>query len=127
MPNLPRDYVKTRERADRAIRNQGMRSVLRRNGQPDRPVSVVIQEYSAFERMGKNIDPIDRLCLLSALDPVTHEPLTIRPDRELDRLVTFIQPMSNPPVEDETLRFAAPPNLLNPGGVIVYFELRVRR
>src|SRR5271169_6569708 len=99
MPRLERNYTRTRERVDRTIRNTGMQAVLRRAGIPDRPVSITIQEYDARERMGKLIDPIDRLCIMSALDPITGDPMAILPDREQDRLITFVQPVSIPPIE----------------------------
>jgi hypothetical protein len=118
------NFAGSRQRADRMIRKWGVPGVLRR-ASGDRPCWVVIQDYSPIERVGKMIDPVDRLALVSAIERGSTNKLLLAPDREQDRLVTFV-PGSDPLVEDETLRMSAPPGKLAPGNVIVYWELRVR-
>ena len=113
-----------------AARRTGLRStaylaVLRRQGLADRQCMVVIQEYSAFERIGKMIDPVDRLALVSPFDPNTGLPLSPEPSSELDRLVTMKPGTTD--VVDETLKIVAPPGKLAPGDVICYWELRIRQ
>jgi len=103
----------------------GSLGALRRQGIPDRQCRVLIQDYGPIERMGKLIDPIDRLALISALAP-DGTVLDPPPDREKDRLVTYV-PGSNPLQDDEVLHFSAPTGKLNPGSVVVYWELKVRK
>ncbi len=119
------NYDRTQQRARRMIEKYGLFAVLRRQGLADRQCMVVIQEYSAFERIGKMIDPVDRLALVSPFDPNTGLPLNPEPSSELDRLVTMKPGTTN--VEDETLRIVAPIGKLAPGDVVAYFELRIRQ
>lgn len=120
---MKHDFIRSRAKADQMIQKWGVPGVLRR-ASGDRPCWVLIQDYSPIERMGKMIDPIDRLALVSAIERGTGNVL-LAPDREQDRIVTFV-PGSDPLVEDETLRMSAPPGKLAPGNVVVYWELRVR-
>jgi hypothetical protein len=71
-------------------------------------------------------DPVDRMAVLSALEPDGLTVLNPPPDREQDMLVTFL-PGSNPPVEDEQLRMSGPPKVIGPSGFVVCWELKVRR
>jgi hypothetical protein len=122
------DYTRKRRTADGLIRKYsdgGGNAVLRRVGAPDRACSVIIQDYSPMERVGKMINPIDRLAIMSALAP-DGTVLSPEPDQEVDRLVTFKVPLAKPPVEDEVLRIVQPPGKLNPGNVVLYWELQIR-
>jgi hypothetical protein len=104
------------------IYRAGMAAILRRAGEPDRPCTVVIQDYTSMERMGKMYDPIDKKALIAA-DTVT---LGTPPDRDLDVLITYRQPMSNPPTEYQKFRITMPVVPLSPGGIVVYWKLTVR-
>jgi hypothetical protein len=122
------DYNTKIRTADGMIRKYsggGGNAVLRRVGAPDRAVSMIFQDFTPMERVGKMINPIDRLALVSLLAP-DGTALTPPPDQELDRLVTFQMPLASPPVEAETLRIVQPPGKLNPGNVTIYYELQVR-
>lgn len=121
------DHAVKRRTADGMIRKYsggGGNAVLRRVGAPDRPCSVFILRYTAMERVGKMINPVDRKALVSALAPDGTE--LADPDQELDRLVTFKVPLANPPVEDKTLKIVQPPDRFAPGNVVLYWELQVR-
>ena len=125
MTIAPFNYARQQQVARGMIEKFGVNAVLRRQNAPDRPCKVVIQEYTAIERIGKMIDPVDRLALVSPFDPTTGLALDPDPSSELDRLVTMQPGTTN--VEDETLRIVAPPGKLAPGNIIDYWELRVRR
>jgi hypothetical protein len=77
-----------------------------------------ISDYSPHERMGKVINQTDRKALVSPVG------LTIVPDSEQDRLVT-LDPVTG--LELETLRIIAPIGKMAPAGVVVYWELQLRR
>ncbi len=49
------------------------------------------------------------------------------PDNEQDQLVTFVQPLTNPPVEDEVLPMTSKPKKTAPAGMTVIWEFTVRR
>lgn len=49
------------------------------------------------------------------------------PDNEQDELVTFVQPLTNPPVEKEVLPFTCPVKKTAPAGITVIYEFTVRR
>src|SRR5216683_2302847 len=101
---MKHDFLRSRATADQMIRKWGVAGALRR-ASGDRPVTVVIQDYSPIERIGKMIDPVDRLALVSAVAP-DGSVLDPPPDREQDRLVTFVPDSDQ--VEDEVLRISAP-------------------
>lgn len=117
------DYYRDRRDAHNAIKETGMIAVLRRST-GDRQCWIVIQDYSPQERDGSMTDPIDRMVLVSALAP--DGTVLVAPDREQDRLITYV-PETDQTVEDEHLRIAEPPGKLAPGGIVVYWELKVRR
>lgn len=73
-----------------------------------------------MERMGGLVNPLDVKALVSA------KGLAIPPDHEKDRLVTFV-PGTNPPTEDSIYRIMVRPAPLAPAGVILYYELTVRK
>jgi hypothetical protein len=68
------------------------------------------------------IDPVDRLAIVKASDELDKVP----PDRDLDRVITFVQPMGTPPVQYEVLKITAPVDKIAPGGIVLYWQLRVR-
>jgi hypothetical protein len=67
------------------------------------------------------IDPLDRLVIMSAIG------LTLPPDHVQDRLVTYVRPLSTPPVINETLRIVQAPERIAPGDTVICWKLRVRR
>lgn len=120
MPTV--NYDRFRETSNDMIRQWGMRAVLRRNGLADRWCYVVITNFSPMERTGSMRNPLDRKVLVSV------EGLTVPPDQERDRLVTFVQPMDEAsPVEDETLKIVEPPGRIDMAGSVVYYRLAVRK
>ena len=115
-------YYAKRQRATRLIEKYGMPAILRRVGAPDRWVKLEIEDYTPQERIGKMIDPVDRLAIVKASDELDKVP----PDRDLDRVITFVQPMGTPPVQYEVLKITAPVDKIAPGGIVLYWQLRVR-
>lgn len=114
-------YFRFRHTAEDMISKWGMKAVLRRVGMADRWVDVVITNFTPMERTGQMRNPLDRKALVSVKD------LTVPPDQERDRLVTYVQPMTNPPVEDETLKIIEPPGRINMGGEVLFWRLAVRK
>ena len=120
MPKV--NYERFKETASDMIRQWGMRAVLRRNGAPDRWCDVVITYFTPYERTGQMRDPLDRKVLLSV------DGLAIPPDKERDRLVTYVQPLDEAnPVEDETLRIVEIPGKIEMAGNTVLYRLAVRK
>jgi hypothetical protein len=111
------DYSAEVRIADRLISKYGAPAVLRRNT-GDRACVAFISEYSPHERIGKVINQTDRKALVSPVG------LTAAPDSEQDRLVT-LDPVTG--LELETLRIIAPIGKMAPAGVVVYWELQIRR
>jgi hypothetical protein len=121
---LQHDYFRTAATARRMMQKFGMWAVLRRSGIADRPALCVIQEYNPIERIGKMYDPTDRLALVAASEILRRTP----PDRNLDALVTFAQPVTQwPPAEQDILRISTPIGILGPANIVVYWELNVRK
>lgn len=106
--------------ASRMIERYGMMAVLRRHGAPDRWCKVCMVAWTPFEKMAL-VNQVDRKMLI-AVDGVD-----IPPDRERDIVVTYKQPLADPPVEDEQLTIAAPVGKVEMGGETVLWRLTVRR
>ncbi len=123
------DYIQTQADADNLIKYFGMGAVLRRvsRSPTDRPCTVCIIEYNPREKPADLANPTDRKVILSPLDPSTNLPLAIAPDNELDQLVTFVQPLANPPVINEILPLTCKPKPTAPAGVTVLWEFTVRQ
>lgn len=113
------DYSNFRNTANDMIARWGMRAVLRRVGMADRSCTVVITNFSPAERTGQMRNPTDRKVLLSV------DGLTVPPDQERDRLVTFVQPDGT--VENETLKIVEPPGKIEMAGQVVVYRLAVRK
>ena len=118
------DYLGTRATADRLIQRFGMAAVLRRTGSPDRPCFVAIIDNEPTDKATALTNPTDRRVLLSASGA---EIEATPPDNESDLLVTFVQPPTNPPVQDEVLPFTCPVKKYAPAGIVVLYEFTVRR
>jgi hypothetical protein len=120
------DYVGMRATADDLMKEFGMAAVLRREGSSpvDRPCIVAMIDFLPRDRSNALANPTDRRVLIAAGTP---EVEAMPPNNELDQLVTFVQPPSDPPVEDEILPFAEPLKLYAPAGVSVLYQGTVRR
>lgn len=118
------DYAQALDDADALIQFFGMNAVLRRAGIPDRPCRVAIVEYKPREKPADLANPVDRTVFMSAANP---EIIAMPPDNELDQLVTFVQPPTNPPVENKVLPMTCKPTPTAPAGVTVLWQFTVRR
>jgi hypothetical protein len=115
------DTARFKRVIDYEIKRIGMRAVLRREGMADRTCWMYFGQWTPRELMGRLIDPLDRLAVVSPVG------LTVPPLHTKDRLITFVQPLAFVPVEDENLRILAPPDRIDPAGVVIAWRLRVRR
>lgn len=115
--------------ADDLIKYFGMGAVLRRPGATptDRPCTIAIIEFDPREKANELANPTDRKVVMSPLDPTTGLLLAISPDDEQDALVTFVQPPTDPPVENEVLPMTCKPKMTAPAGVNCLWEFTVRR
>jgi len=113
-------WAETAEQCAVLIAQHGQPAVLRRQNAADRWVQAFIRRLSAREMQGGLIDPLVRAAIIAApVDPV--------PDHQQDRLITFVQPLAEVPVELENLRLIANPESIRPGGVVAFWKLMVRR
>lgn len=117
MPTV--DYNRFKDTASDMIEKWGMTAVLRRVGMADRTCTVVITNFSPMERAGNMRNPLDRKALVSARG------LTVPPDPDRDRLITFVQPDGT--VEDEALKIVETPYRVDMAGKVVYYKLAVRK
>ncbi len=119
------DYVQAITDADNLIRFFGMDAVLRREGSSpiDRPCRVAIIKFNPREKPAELANPTDRKVIMSAKNS---EVQLMPPDNEQDKLVTFVQPPTNPPVVDEILPLTCKPEKTAPAGVTVLWEFTVR-
>ena len=128
----PFNFARSQLSADAMIRRWGAPSVLRR-ASGDRPCWAAVFEYTAMEtaKFGKLYNPTDRRCVISVFMRDVTKPngslstlLLPQPDSEQDVLVRLTR--SAPAVEFEVLRIYAPLDKLQPGGITVMYDLRVR-
>jgi hypothetical protein len=119
---LTHDYSRSARVATGMINKWGEAAALRRNGAADRPCVAFIREWNAVERVGRVVDPTDRMVLIATSTALNATP----PNRDLDRLVTYVQPPGNPPVESGQLRITAPVVPFAPNGTVLYWKLAVR-
>jgi len=106
------NFYRAQGTANRLITKYGAPCVLRRST-GDRPCIAVELEYSPVETV-KLANPTARLFLVSPVG------VTVPPNNELDRLVTFYPGTAT---ESDTLRIFMPVGRLAPAGIIVYWEL----
>lgn len=120
------DYKQAITDAHNLIEYFGMDAVLRRAGSSpvDRPCVVAIIDYNPHEKPADLANPTDRKVVMSAKTP---EVQLMPPDNELDQLVTFVQPPTNPPVVNEVLPLTCKPKPTAPAGVVALWEFTVRR
>lgn len=105
--------------ADRMITRWGGPAVLRR-ASGDRACTAAISTFSPMERIGQLRNPVDRKALVSA------KGLDVFPDQELDSLVTFKVPLTDPPTVDEILKITEPPKQNGTTDKVIYWTLAVR-
>jgi len=117
------DYTRTRSTADRMISKWGAVALLRRQGAPDRKCMAFITSFTPQERMGRLTNPLDRKALVSAVSP-DGALLDPEPDEQKDRLI-MLDPKTG--AETENLHIFEPPDKIDPAGVIVLYQLAVRR
>lgn len=91
-------------------------------GVTDRHCHVHLTDYSAQERRGELIQATDQLGVIAAIAP--DGSILAEPDNETEVLVR-LDPVTG--AETETLRIVAPPGKLDPAGVVIYWELQLRR
>ena len=132
MSVAPHDYVRSRATADSMIARWGNTVLLRRSGLADRRARAGIMQYTAAERMGRVLNPLDLHCVFSALDPDSGEPLAT-PPTDTDVVVTLaVDPatgrLTTPEQEDQKYRIVAPviPGVA-PSGLVLYWDATVRK
>lgn len=118
------DHTAAQQDAEALILYFGMDAVLRREGVADRPCRVAIISYDPHEKATSLTELTDRRVIMSAANV---EVQAMPPDKELDQLVTFVQPPATPPVVHEILPFTCPVKPTAPAGVIICYEFTVRR
>ena len=119
MPSSLALYKKLQREANKVLRIMGMPAVLR-GPAGDTPCLVIITEFTAMERMGRVLDPLDLKATISGKN------FTMPEDVSQYRLVTFI-PGSSPPVIDQQYRIVMRPAPLAPAGLVVTYDLTVRK
>lgn len=105
------NYARAQNVADRMITKYGAPAMLRR-AEGDRPCIAVELDFTPQETL-KLANPTARLFLVSV------KGVTIPPNNEKDRLVTFVGEQEN-----EVLKIIAPTGHLAPAGIVVYWELQ---
>jgi hypothetical protein len=117
------NYPVMRETADALIKQFGMKASLVRGG-VFRDCWIVVDNYLPKDAQTALANPTDRTILISAgLGAVPATP----PDFNLDQLVTYKQPAAIPPVRDEVLPFTSPIKLYSPAGIVVLYQVTVKR
>lgn len=105
--------------AAQLIAKHGQQCVLRR-ASGDRWVRAFIRSIRQREMLGGLVDPLVRIALVAV-------PVDPPPDHQADRLVTFVQPIREIPVELEVLRIVFNPEKVSPAGTVAFWRLQVRR
>jgi hypothetical protein len=104
-----------------ALVRRGAVAILRRQGIADRQCIAHISTFNPRERPDIT-NPVDRNAIVSALAP-DGTVLTPDPDYQQDRLVT----LNSDGTEKETLQIFEPANPTDPAGVVVLWQLSVRK
>lgn len=119
----PFNYAHMASVADGLIQKFGMKASLARAGVL-RDCVVCVTEYMPSAAPTQLDNPTDRTVFISAgLGDVPATP----PDFYLDQLVTYKQPMTNPPVQDEVLPFTSPLKKIAPAGLVAVWQTTVKR
>jgi hypothetical protein len=114
------NYPALRSTADKLIQQFGMKaSLVSRATGVYRDCWVVVSKFNPRDAEGRFANPVNRQVLIAAgLGGVPAAP----PDAEGDTLVTYVQPPSVPPVQDEVLNFTQPVEPIKPAGIVVLYE-----
>jgi hypothetical protein len=117
MPRLLKfDYARSRERARNMIEVHGSRAILRR-ASGDRYCTLVVDDFTAFERLGKLTNPTDRRFLIG---PDVYP----APSVEVDSLVR----LDHEGNEIERFSIVAPTQPFAPDGkTVLYYEVAARK
>ncbi|SRR6266403_899990 len=109
------NYNRSQNVATKLLTKYGSRAVLRRLS-GDRDIIAVETDFTPQERIGKLVNPTDRIFLISAkkLEPA--------PNNDRDILVTFKE---DGITEDEHLKIVRPAGRLKPGAIVIYYEIQV--
>lgn len=114
------NYNRSTATALRLIGSFGREAMLERAG-VRRAVTCVLIDYKTSERQSNNlIQHGDQKCLIAARN------LTVPPDWEQDVLILG-GPRKFEPGPFEKWRIIAPEGKLDPAGIVVYWELQVRK
>lgn len=120
-PVPPLNLIRAQTTLDRQIKRIGMQAVLR-SATADRWCWMFFSSWNPREMMGRLIEPTDRRAIVSAIG------LPDEPQFGVERLVTFVQPLSRiSPVERETLQIVDPPRRIDASGLTLCWDLRVRQ
>jgi hypothetical protein len=113
------DTAISQQRYDNLLKRHGDRAVLRQNG-IDRPITVSVQMENSMERLGVASNPLDRMAIVSSLDPDTGLPLDPAPS-ERDVLV-----VSGADNKEVLLKIIAPPDSMGASVLTVWWRIKVR-
>lgn len=110
--------------------------MLRQTGIPDRWITALFGQFSAFERLGGVSNPADLKAIVSTIGPDTGLEVTPKPS-ERDVVVTLqFDDLGNPltdgngnPLENQLLKIVAPPTPIGTRALSknLYWRLQVRR
>jgi len=121
----PAFYAEMLAIADQLINQYGMTANLRANeGGALRPCFIVITDYMPKDAETQLANPTLRTVLFAAgLGDIPNG----EPDWQNEMLVTYKQPVANPPVINEILAFTEPLKLYSPAGIILLYQTTVKR
>lgn len=117
---------------DMLIKRHGNRGALRQNGM-DRPISVSIQQESPMERLGSVSNPLDRVALISALDPDTLMQLNPPPSErdqvvlDSDEVPGLVDQFGIGDGDEVAFKIVAPPDSMGSSARTMYWRIKVRR
>ena len=122
-PSNQFDYTAMAEVATQLLQQFGMVASLVRGG-VYRSCYVCMTEWMPKDASTQLANPTDRQVFISA----TYGGVpAMPPDWEQDQLVTYKQPPSTPPVQDEVLPFTMPLKPIQPAGIPVVYQTTVKR
>ena len=122
-PSNQFDYTAMAEVATQLLQQFGMVASLVRGG-VYRSCYVCMTEWMPKDASTQLANPTDRQVFISA----TYGGVpAMPPDWEQDQLVTYKQPPSTPPVQDEVLPFTMPIKPIQPAGIPVVYQTTVKR
>ena len=110
--------------ANQLITQYGMVASLRNNKTGAlRECFIAVTNYAPRDAATQLANPTRRTVLFAAgIGDIPNAP----PDWNNEMLVTYKQPPSTPPVENETLAFTEPLMLYSPGGIVVLYQTEVK-